>query len=836
MRRAVVLLISFWISLPVLAQNPAGYPLPDNLQPITAENADQLTLLTSVGGELPGTLAWSPDGTRLAVGTTDKVRLYQTGQWARPPLEIPGNRHLRFDAGGNVVSAGQISSVTGERVGDDVPKTPGGTMSISYRQQDSSTVIVLTNLQSRDEIVLNTGFSGTINRIVFSPDEQFAALLMLEQRLNDNGYPDLYTIAQLWDIAAPKILVSRDLVWTYNDDDNIDTFGFHQQGKLLVMSSRFDGLDGSISDAQIWDGRTGRELAKTEPAFGSIVFSPDDTLILIPTWNGLLLWSDHEIGYLTDSFSFPVFSADGSLLVGYSPATNLVSIWDTNDALRLSSPKRTFLGTNSSYLALSPDNTFLTLIAMNNQLQVINLNTGETQIFIGSIDIRVKPQFSPNSQWIMTKRLDTQRFALWDARTGEYLISFEENFALDPTWTYAAQWINSRAVQILSLPSSESTPYLSPIENYVGETHVFEPDSGRVLFAHQALDLNSGETIFANQYLSPPVKYGLSADWGRLLTVGERGFYNAGIGSDRYKAYVQDFAQGDPPTTLTAAEIPTSTIVFLTPDGQWVGFISFTSDNGNPTSRLEMRSVETEEEANEWLLPGGVDVINFSHDGHWLVLGSGSYPDGWLIFIDLTQDISQATPIVRPVNFNFEYGDLVLQSLSFSPDDRRLTVVSVLGIGGDGIDYTYTTKTWDAQLLLAEPSLGESFSRTIYDVHAPILSRNSKLMIATRISGFNNTLSPGDLQLWDLVANQQIIALPGDDGIAAFSPDNHLVLLHRDGSTLVYRLDDLRRGAATPLTTIPDAYQPVQQIAFNPAGNLLYIVSDSHVSIYGVQG
>src|SRR5215510_9421627 len=81
------------------------YVLPDNLQPITPENAAQLTVLAQLGSATPLGITWSPDGQTLTAWTSDGDYLFHYPDLTNPELVEhpvpPPNQY--FSADGSVL-------------------------------------------------------------------------------------------------------------------------------------------------------------------------------------------------------------------------------------------------------------------------------------------------------------------------------------------------------------------------------------------------------------------------------------------------------------------------------------------------------------------------------------------------------------------------------------------------------------------------------------------------------------------------------------------------------------------------------------------------------------
>src|SRR5688572_7348922 len=123
----VMLFVLCWIGLfTVTAAAQDSYPLPDDLVPIASDNALRLQQLASIGSLLQGQLLWSPDGTRLVVGTSADTRLYNAADFPAAPIIIPDTHNYRspygFNAEGELVINGQRWDVqTGELLGAVAP-------------------------------------------------------------------------------------------------------------------------------------------------------------------------------------------------------------------------------------------------------------------------------------------------------------------------------------------------------------------------------------------------------------------------------------------------------------------------------------------------------------------------------------------------------------------------------------------------------------------------------------------------------------------------------------------------------------------------------------------
>ncbi|MBZ0275388.1 MAG: hypothetical protein K8I60_04555, partial [Anaerolineae bacterium] len=414
MRRCVwIFLLCLVVSVPVLAQDTTGYPLPDSLQPITPENAGQLRPLASIGGDLMGEMAWSPDGKWLAVGTTGGVRVYDTADSRMLPRQYPGDRDVDFDSQGNLVSAGRVTDVVRGITTEGVPETgPSSRLTVIRREEGGEAVVVLTDRATGQETTLRTGLTGTVNAVVFSPDEQ-KVVIQVSVRQDQAGRPAMFLpAAQLWDVTESRLIAPLELNSSFDSFD----IRFYAQGQRLVIASSLEiNYEGPYALLQIWDVPTGHLLVTDETPISWIRISPDDRLLAYPAWDGVALWSDHEIGTLGNGTGlFPIFSPDGHWLAGYRPEG--VFLWTIDPARLPGAPDKTLTECCIDNVVFSPDSARLAIYehGINGyQTRLWNVEAEATEIATSSMGVPL--QFSPDSRWILAKQQDSEIYALWDA-------------------------------------------------------------------------------------------------------------------------------------------------------------------------------------------------------------------------------------------------------------------------------------------------------------------------------------------------------------------------------------------------------------------------------------
>jgi WD40 repeat protein len=98
MSRYLLLFMMFLLPFAVYAQGNPDFPLPP-LEPITHENADQLVQVGRLGNGVVRGIAWSPDGSTLAIATSIGVWIHDADNPDDPPVL------LEMEAGASSVAA-----------------------------------------------------------------------------------------------------------------------------------------------------------------------------------------------------------------------------------------------------------------------------------------------------------------------------------------------------------------------------------------------------------------------------------------------------------------------------------------------------------------------------------------------------------------------------------------------------------------------------------------------------------------------------------------------------------------------------------------------------------
>jgi uncharacterized protein YjiK len=261
--------------------------------------------------------------------------------------------------------------------------------------------IPTSSAQARPELVLQTGHTGSVFSVSFSPDGKRLATASGDRT------------AALWDAASGQKL--RTLKGHTSD---VESVSFSPDGKRLATGS-------NDNTAAMWDAASGEKLRTLKGhthEVHSVTFSPDGKrLATASSDHTVALWdaaTGQKLRTLKGSYEIfysVSFSPDGKLLATGS-SRNRAALWDAASGTKL----RTLQGHTGTVnsVTFSPDGKRLAT-ASNDQTAVLwDVATGtRLRTLKGHTDRVHSVSFSPDGKWVCTGSHDGTA-ALWDAATG----------------------------------------------------------------------------------------------------------------------------------------------------------------------------------------------------------------------------------------------------------------------------------------------------------------------------------------------------------------------------------------------------------------------------------
>lgn len=380
------------------SQGLAQMPIPLNdLQPITADNLENLRLLGKFGHGAAYDIEWSPDGSILALGGTMGIDLRSTDNLEAEPFM-------------NIHSSDIVSRIV---------FTPDGLQIVALRQADIAVWNVITG-----ELIRTFPASGSDALFEISPDGENVA--MTSCPVDEEGSCHELSLV-IYDLATGDILEELELgldrnAGEFNEDWSlfvyrvpnsqiavlIDTTTGEEVGRYSFSGNqtpRFSPIDSDILLVTRGSGEIDKRLSledfenNTSRIYGAMssdTFAPAietaPNALIAMTGNGQINIVDittnentRAIDYGTSGYNTEDklrFTEHQSLLAVMT--TNVVRVWDVNSGTLVAQITDYWQGTTD--LDVSPDNRF---VAVGNGLGVLrywNVATGAEIHLMGEND------------------------------------------------------------------------------------------------------------------------------------------------------------------------------------------------------------------------------------------------------------------------------------------------------------------------------------------------------------------------------------------------------------------------------------------------------------------
>ena len=622
-----------------------------------------------------GSVAFSPDGTRLASASDEAVKIWDTtrGQellslsWQ----SIGGLGCLTFSADGmrlavagfvpnkvrvwNVTNGEELLTLEGKSLGHQFRKrsiafSPDGGQLVSA--PDDETVIVWDATNGRELLTLNDSF---VTSIAFSPDGKRLVTASEDGSL------------KLWDVTSgeEKLRLSGDI--------GLESVAFSPDGQRLASA-------GSNS-IWVWDATSGRKLLTfgdhgTTTAIRCVAFSPDGKRLAsagddhkVKVWDATSGHELHTIQGHSGHVTSVAFSPDGRRLVSAS-LDGTVKVWDSTVCQETF---RRFNRASEFFNDLKSTGYF-------NKITCVTLSPDEKQIALGLQGQHQRPRFlnedGKATSWSLAKANMPGHITVLDSTNDRELRTHKAHnhgvtsLTFSPDGKRLASGSDDKTVKIWDTESGREILTLaghhwriksvafSPTENWLASA------SGLTV---TVWDAKSGEEVRSRSSHNDDVNsVAFSPDGKRLAS-----------GSDDHTIKLWEIMSSQESLTLKGHAGEVNSVAF-SPDGQRLASASedqtvrvWDLTNGQQILAFEGHT-------------DGVNSVTFSRDGRRLVSTSG----------DQTVRVWDATNGQELLTLPGHSGEVC--GVAFSSDGRWLASVSnEIDFGGERV-HVWDTRTGEA--------------------------------------------------------------------------------------------------------------------------------------------
>jgi WD40 repeat protein/energy-coupling factor transporter ATP-binding protein EcfA2 len=490
-------------------------------------------LLTLKGHTNPVTsVAWSPDGKHIATASEDQTAKVWDASSGQELLTLNGHTDtvdsVAWSPDGKrlaTASVDQTARVWDALSGQELHTLRGHTETVKsvawspdgkhLATASVDQVVKVWDASSGQEFLLLKGHTDTVTSVTWSPDGRRLATASDDQTV------------KVWDWKS-----GHELLTLYGHSGAVTSVAWSLDGKCLATA----GVD---QTAKVWDASSGHELVTLKGRIGylsSVTWSPDGKRLATASWDQTVkIWdvaSRQELFTLnghSDTVTSVTWSPDGKRLATAS-LDQTARVWDAASGQALFALKG-----HPGYLASmawSPDGKRLATASVDQTAKVWDAASGQELFTLkGRTGNLTSVAWSPDGKRLATASAD-QTAKVWDALTGQELLTLNghtktvDSVAWSPDGKRLATasedqtakvWDASNGQELLTLKG-----HTSPVTSVA-----WSPDGKRLATASwdqtaKVWDASSGQELLTlNGHTDTVVSVAWSPDGKHLATASE---------------------------------------------------------------------------------------------------------------------------------------------------------------------------------------------------------------------------------------------------------------------------------------------------------------------------